>query len=226
MVILKGKFESEINEIEKLLQKLDLLEERNFYPNNDSDLSLYRNKNILDNWKSLIADNKYIFMLSDSSLLNFKFDENYKKISFTFFECPYNCPTYKEYLIENNLEEGFEDKIMYDYYESYILQCSQKEHPTIIRYDFDIDSYFEGLHPVSHMHIGFNNQIRLGVKKILYPKSFISFILRQNYPTHWKSIIVSRKNKWKTYFLKEKSTLRDVENVNWQVLDYTEFYLS
>lgn len=225
MALSRGKFEAEINEIEKLFRKIEFFEERNYYPNIDFDPSVYRSKSSIENWKSLISDNIYSFILSDNSILNFKLDETSNKISFTFFECPYKCLTYKEYLIENDLEDDYEDKILLDYYEVYLHQCEPKENPTIIRYDLDYNSYFSGLHPVSHIHIGHKNQVRLGFQKVLNPKAFVSFILRQTYPAIWKSIITTD-NEWKEYFIKEKSVLKDIDAANWQQLDQSEFYLA
>lgn len=225
MVISRGKFEAELNDIEKLLRKIEFFEERNYYPNLDLDPSVYRSKTFIENWKSLISENIYCFILSDNSLLNFKLDEISKKLSFTFYECPFNCLTYKEYLVENDLVEDYEDKILLDYYEIYLHQCELRENPIMIRYDLDNKSYFSGLHPVSHIHIGHKNQIRLGFHKILNPKSFVSFILRQHYPAIWKAIIITE-NDWKNYFTKEKSVLQSIEKENWQLLDSSEFYLA
>jgi hypothetical protein len=224
MVLSKGRFETEINEIEKLLKKIDFFEERNYYPNSDFDPALYRSKTYVENWKSLISDNIFCFILSDNSVFNFKYIEETNKLSFSYFECPFKCLTYKEYLVENDLEDDYEEKILLDYYEVYLHQCKLKENPIMIRYDLDFDSYYSGLHPVSHLHIGHKNQIRIGLKKILYPKTFVSIVLRQNYPPLWKSIITSE-NDWKTYFINEKFALTDVDDQYWQVLDNSEFHL-
>lgn len=224
MGLSKGRFEAEINDIEKLFKRIEFFEERNYYPSLDIDASVYRGKNYVENWKSLISDNIYNFILGDNSIFNFKYIEGSKKVSFTFFECPFKCLTYREYLLENDLEGDYEDKILLDYYEVYLHQCQLKENPIMIRYDLDFDSYFSGLHPVSHLHIGHKNQVRLGFKKILYPKAFVSFVLRQNYPALWKSII-STENEWKTHFINEKNSLNDIDNQYWQVLDNSEFHL-
>ncbi len=221
----KGKFETELNEIEKLLRKIDFFEERNYYPNNDLDAAIYRSKKYIENWKSLISDNIYNFILTDNSIFKFYLSPSESKISFTFYECPYICLSYKDYLTSNDLEEDFENKMFLDYYEVYVHQCEIKENPVMVRYDLDYNSYLEGLHPVSHIHIGHKNQIRIVLKKILSPKSFVSFIFRQNYPAHWK-LISSSKNEWKNYFIKEKLTLLEIKDSHWNELDHSEFHLS
>lgn len=223
MALSKGQFETEINTIEKLLTTINFLEERNFFPNEDFDPSEYRTKNYIDNWMSLIADRIYSFILIDNSILYYKYSGS--ELKFVFFECPYNCLTYKEFLIENDLVEEFEDRTFSDYYEEYIYQCTLKENPTMIRYELDVNAYFSGLHPVSHMHIGHKNNVRLGINKILNPKSFTSFILRQHYPALWKSLII-RDNDWIRYFKKEKDILVNVDKNNWNILDYSEFHLA
>lgn len=223
MVIQKGKFEAELNEVERLLKKLNFFEERNFYPNKDFDPSVYRSKNYIENWKSLIADNIFMFILSDNSLLNFKYTTS--SLSFSFFECPFDCQTYNEFIIENELEDESENKIFEEDYEIYVNQCPLKQNPVMIRYDFDITSYVQGLHPVSHMHIGHKNQVRLGFNKVISPKSFTSFILRQNYPAIWKSLIMDN-HPWIDFFKKEKSVLNNVEKTYWNTLDISEFHLA
>ena len=224
MKFAEGKFQAELNEIEKLLKKIDFYEERNYYPNTDFDAAVYRSKNHLDNWKSLISENIYDFILADNSILHFKLNQAESKISFSFYECPFICQTYNEYLEENDVEEEYQEKMFLDYYEIYLHQCPLKEHPIIIRYDFDDASYFEGLHPVSHIHIGNKNQVRIGIPKIFSPKAFVNFIIRQHYPAHWKGMI-AKDDDWIKSYLKEKSTLESIETKFWNNLDYAEFHL-
>jgi len=95
----------------------------------------------------------------------------------------------------------------------------------MIRYDFDFKSYYEGLHPVSHIHIGNKNQIRLGIPLILSPKVFLNFVLRQNYPAYWKGMIANS-DIWKKTYINEKSNLEGVDLKFWNTMDYSEFYLT
>lgn len=225
MSLSKGQFEAEINEIEKFLNKREILEERNYFPSIDFDPAVYRKKNYVENWKSLISDNIYTFLLTDNSIFNFKFDSALKSISFTFFECPYNCQTYKEYLDENGLSDHEGEKVFEDYYEVYLFQCALKENPLMIRYDLDYNSYSVGTHPVSHIHIGHKNQIRVGIDKVLHPKSFVNFILRQHYPSTWKQIL-EFENEWIKYFLKEKALLPKIDQTNWKEFDRAELFFT
>lgn len=159
----------------------------------------------------------------ESTTINFKYSASV--LSYTFFECPFKCLTYKDFVTFYELEDEEEDRILYDYYEEYLHQCDVKEHPAMIRYDLDFKSYLHGIHPVSHMHIGSKTQVRLGLDRILSPKSFTSFILRQNYPALWKSLI-QQDDDWVKFFIKEKSILPKVEKKYWDFLDNSELHLA
>lgn len=215
-----GKFQTELNQVEKILKKLKLLEERNFFPVEDFDPAYYRNNTYFQNWSSLRANNIYDFVLTDNSTLHFKMTND--KLSFSFYECPFQCLTYKEFLEEHQIDDDNE-KTFNDYYETYLAQCSLRECSTMIRYDFDATSYFEGLHPISHIHIGFNNQVRISVDKILGPTGFCYFILRQQYPGVWKELLLSKEV---DDYKKFKKLLTKVHLDYWKKLDKAEFHLT
>lgn len=219
-----GKFEAELNEIEKLLRKYNVHEERNLMPNKDFDPAEYRNKNFTENWKTIITNNIYNFLLSDNSILKFKISD--KKASYLFYECPYHCLSYIDFLKENSIDEDDLQKTFYNEYEIYLDQCTQKPSPITVRYDLDIESYNHGLHPVSHIHIGNHNQIRIGINKIINPKTFVSFILRQHYTGLWNDILFGDDEIWRKYFLKEKDVLIKIEKKYWNEFDDAELYLT
>ena len=56
---------------------------------------------------------------------------------------------------------------------------------TPLRYDYKATDYKEGIHPASHVHFGFSNDIRVGTRKVMNPVSFVLFVIRQRYPDHW-----------------------------------------
>lgn len=219
----KGKFKTELNEIEKVLKKIHLFEERNYYPSKDFDPAEYRNKTYKENWSTLISCNIYDFILSDNSILHFKIFNESAKVSYNFFECPYRCSTYEEFLRESEIHEEEEGRTFHDYYETYLNSCQLKESFTMIRYDYDVNSYLNGVHPASHIHIGFNNQVRIGIDKILSPLNFFSFILRQNYPSYWKLLIET--DDWVNRYKSFKKSCNIIEDTYWKKLDKLEFYL-
>jgi len=219
----EGKFATELVEIEKLLKSVSILEERNKYPSKDFDPATYRKLDYIQNWKLQIASTIYDFLLADNSIFSFKVNFRDDKLSFSFFECPYICQSYAEFLDEHNLSEELEDRAFYDYYEVYLEQCQIKDNPTMIRYDLDADSYFEGLHPVSHMHIGFRNEVRIGINARLTPLTFVHFVLRQSYPVIWKTLLQDAN--WHKVYANSKQSLTIVPVKNWKIFDKAELHL-
>lgn len=215
-----GKFRAHLNTIQSLLKELGLLEERILYPNKDFDPAEYRARSYIENWLALIRGNIYDMLLIDNSMFSFKHAGS--KISYTFLESPYNCLSYDEYLIDKGIEEKNENTLS-DYYESYLQTCVPKEHPVMIRYDFDIRSYNAGVHPISHIHIGNNNQVRIGIHRILAPTAFVHFVLRQHYTPYWKKLLHA-KGEWLESYKKEKHSLEIVHNDYWCDIDYAELH--
>lgn len=223
-----GKFRSELNSIEAFLNSNELLDERNHLPNDELDVSLYRKYTYKENWENLVKDNVYDFYLTDNSIFVFKLNPSSKKISFSYYECPYNCMTYKEFLNDNGVKDEY-DKSFKDLYEDYLLSdCDLKENPVTFRYDLDFDSYYSGLHPVSHLHVGFKNNIRIGIDKIFNAFSFFSFVLRQHYPARWKFLIDNKVpgNLYLNGYLKEKGKLIVIDKKYWNNLDESEMFLT
>lgn len=74
-------------------------------------------------------------------------------------------------------------------YEAAMISASLKETVTPIRYDYAPGQYKAGRHPASHVHCGFNNEIRVCTKRIVQPFSFACFIIRQRYPDCWQNLL-------------------------------------
>lgn len=183
----KGTFYSQINESARILTKLNIMETRNFYPPYSKySASLFRNLTYVDTWKFCYKNQYYDFQLVDNSLLQLKaLAFNPLSLSYIYYECPYDCPSYQDFLVQLGLnvrEVGYELK---SDYEEYLATCEIKETVTPVRYDFVPSDYKEGGHPASHLHLGHRGNIRIGTKKILKPLSFVLFVIRQYYPKSW-----------------------------------------
>lgn len=220
-----GKFSTELNEIEATLKDLELLDDRNFSPAEILDVAEFRHANLIDNWKLLIRYNIYDIMLKDNSIFSFKINSLAKTLSYSFIECPFICLSYKEFLSEQGIEEDF-SKTFVEEYNLYVEQCEIKDSILYIRYDVDFDSYINGLHPASHLHIGHGNEIRIAINKILTPKAFLNFILRQHFTAYWKELLkADPQHDWLKYHTKHKTELPIIEEKFFNNYDLNELYL-
>ncbi len=225
-----GHFGAHLNSSGELLSDIKLQKERIWYPNyNSFNASVFRNLSYLDTWKTCIVGQLYDFQLIDNSLLQFRFDNtNPLDISFAYYECPFNCLTIDEFLVDQfgadaaiDLDEG--DFV--EEYEQYLDTCKLKETVTPIRYDYDPNSYFEGLHPAAHFHFGHGSEIRLGATKVYdNPLSFVLMIIRQHYPNKWKDLLANPK--MDTWCRNVRSVPSDVPAVYIKPKDKYELYLT
>ncbi|MCD2164551.1 DUF2290 domain-containing protein [Comamonas koreensis] len=148
----------------------------------------------LERWKISIANQWYHILLEDHSFLTFSSTPN--SDSFAFLQCPLEIPTQREFI--KDLDLPFNSKTVDTLKEDYQMvmdTATQKSNITPIRYDYDEKGYNCGIHPVSHIHIGLDNDIRLSFSKRLTSTSFSLFVMRQMYPESWKRILEHQDSK-------------------------------
>lgn len=184
----KGKIQADLNEIASLLDFLKLLQERNYHPNNDStQLNKVKNLEYVELWKYCLSKKSYSFQLSDSSLISFYFVDN-TSFAFHYIRCPFNIKTSDEFAQEYEEAESNTTFIDMDY-QNYVDTQPLIQFPTMLRYEYDEKGYKEFNHPVSHIHIGYNNSSRYGFEVVMDPYSFLLLILRQYYPVRYIKLV-------------------------------------
>jgi hypothetical protein len=94
---------------------------------------------------------------------------------------------------------------------------------TPIRYDYKATDYTEGLHPASHVHFGFANEIRIGTRRIMNPISFVLLLIRQRYPDHWKQVLAVKAHQ--VLCSNVRDTIDEVNEAYWKELDLLEVAL-
>lgn len=133
----------------------------------------------------------YDLRLKDNSIMQFTIEKenrrNIVKLRYAFYKCPY--------LIFGNSETESTDIFS----ENYVS----------IRYDYDVSEYKEVIHPISHFHIGNDNNLRIPIDKIMEPLEFGIFIIRNIYVNEWKSILEDEKTK--DVCIKSKEKLEKIE---------------
>lgn len=201
-MIPNGRFRAQLNTVEKILSKLELLEERMNFPNKTLGVGFFRGKTYRQIYNDCLREFSYDFRLTDQSLLLFLKggnDQHSGELCFSFYESPVDLMSYREFIASeldiSSLHEEvdkaiavFGDELKSDY-EEYISTLNTKNHVTPIRYDYKPMHYQQGCHPASHVHFGLDNQIRVNTERIMNPISFLLMILRQRYPGQWNILL-------------------------------------
>lgn len=185
-----GLFEAQLNEIESILKGLELLKERNLFPQYpEFGMADFRGLEYTEVWRRCYRDQLYNFMLMDFALIQFRNNQLTNRVNFAFYETPFETITYQDFLVN---EIGFPpdelDQIgdsFRDEYEQALNDGDFRRGFTPLRYDYAPEAYNEGRHPAAHIHFGFDNNIRVCTAKLLRPMSFLLLILRQYYPDKW-----------------------------------------
>jgi len=188
------KAQSQLNEIRGTLKTLGLLAEHKAYPNYASfGIAALRGLQHRDIWSTCLSSGFYDFRLSDSSLLQFRIPvDRAPEATYSFYEVPFA----KEFLDRERFDEEVsedgadrDEATLQQLYDLYIDALPIKHQAISIRYDWSPNAYSPGSHPASHVHIGVDNSIRIGTKRVLYPISFTLLVLRQCYPAHWQRFV-------------------------------------
>ena len=185
-----GQYFAQVNAVKKILQKADLYRDQNQYSQYlNFKLSDFKSLKFIDAYEKVLNERFYDYELKDNSLLQYIYytDSNY---SYCYISSPFSE--------ETELNDRFTG--------SYNL----KENFLIIRYDYQPSNYKMFCHPCAHIHFSTGNQIRIGIKKLLNPISFVLFILRQCYPEEWLDFI--EKNKDEKIYNNIRDGLDDIPN--------------
>jgi len=160
-----GQYLAQVNAVKKVLQTADLYRDQNQYSNySNFKLSEFKSMKFIEAYKNSLNERFYDYELNDNSLLQYISHSN---SNYTF--CYISSPFSEETELNNRFTGPY----------------PLKENFLIIRYDYQPSDYKKFCHPCAHFHFSTGNHIRLGIKKILNPISFIFFILRQCYPDEW-----------------------------------------
>lgn len=146
-----------------------------------------RELSYLEQWRTILQRGWFHIRTTDHSLFIFK--EGLCP-SYSFLHCPLEIIPFVEYLstvlgVENTPENR---RSYREEYEFLFETSSERNHVTPMRFDYDENGYRTGVHPVAHVHVGLDNQIRLFSNKMT-PTGFVLFVMRHMYPLSWERLI-------------------------------------
>ncbi|WP_413742284.1 DUF2290 domain-containing protein [Sodalis sp. RH15] len=141
-------------------------------------------------WEKYNKSFWYHIKLEDESLILFE------ESSFRYIMCPINIPTEEDFIYSDLGEHwdifSIEEKEQYissdDFrvsYEKYVETTAHYKSHTPVRLDKHPNQHKPIDHPAHHLHIGYENDSRIPVKRILSPLAFTAFIISTFYPKAW-----------------------------------------
>lgn len=183
---------------EKLLKELGIIKKKNYvncsqgtYKKYSSDfLKVTRTGTYFEIYKCAMENDDYDFLLEDGSFFQFSFDkeERCENIRMAYYPSICNLE-YKDFLMEHlgvDEEECGTDYI--ELYQQYVIE-QEPESVTPMRYDFNVKLYKEVIHSAAHIHIGYEENIRIPIEKRLKPLLFTKMAIEFFYYDKWKKCI-------------------------------------
>lgn len=201
-----GKFNAELFEVEQLLQDCSLLKERNVGNRKRLGAAELAGLEYKEQWEKLTKANDYDFKLINDAILSFQLVYESGDVRYVWLESPRVVETFGDFArgyvldvmgvdqlaepqVEALIEEFTED--ITAAYEVRLAESPLKLFVTPLRYEFHRTGYKKGWHPISHVHVGQNYDIRLGCAHVLTPLAFTLFVMRQMYCEKWKELLNS-----------------------------------
>ncbi|MEX0715914.1 MAG: DUF2290 domain-containing protein [Planctomycetaceae bacterium] len=200
----KGQFHAGLDKAEEVLRHAGLLLERNVYERRRLGAAELSGLDYPSTWEALYASNDYDLRLKDGALMQFWRSEAGDGLYYSWYESPHDLLPFDEYArayIAKLLEEEDTDLIdefiggcqweIREAYEEDRRTAMLRNAVTPFRYEYKPSQYRAGVHPASHLHVGIENEIRFGCRRILTPISFVLLVLRQAYKTVWTMMLAS-----------------------------------
>jgi len=155
-------------------------------------LELLKTHDYIAIYRKAIEEHNYDILLYDDSILQFSYNvdpSDRPLIRYSYCQVPFDFPDYKEYLLINGLTYEEAGELFIDEYEQELSEASRKLYYTPVRYDYCEDEYTCAVHSASHLHIGYQNSIRIPISLIITPYMFALFVLKQCYYSQWTELI-------------------------------------
>jgi len=149
---------------------------------------LVRDRPYIDEWKESIRQEQYCIRLGDGSLFQFR---SVAAPGFSFLQCPLSIVSLGDFARTRGASRPADKYQLLPEYEDYVAAAEERQHVAPIRFEVDQARYESGKHPVAHVHIGCENDIRIAVDKILTPVAFLFVVLRFHYPDAWLQVLSS-----------------------------------
>lgn len=224
-----SRFNQSLQNSKKILSSWKILSNSDYIkkPIKSTMYNVECNEELAEYYINQVQSSNYNISLSDNSIFQFQFNnEDTLKLKYCYIQSPYDFPGYKEYIIKE-YDCEFKD-VGYEYrsdYEQALTEAPLKKQIMLLRYDYSEQGYKEGIHSVSHLHIGYSNSMRMTFDKILTPEAFTIFLLKQIYYDYWTEYF--NDDRFKITYTNFKNRCNIVNKSNFfNELDNCDFYIT
>lgn len=225
-------FNISMREVEVVLKQFQLFQMKGIKNLNEDGVSdLFKKSTQKDNYwqvyRTGLENYDYDFLLTDQSYFQFEFSQGKEGMEarYAFFQNPLNFVSYDDFLVYFGItvEEAEEVDLIAEY-EQFLNEQSLNNQYTVMRYDYDQKGYRPLIHAVSHFHIGFNNNVRIPLNKVISPLRFLLFVLKHVYLNEWSEMC-------KNDYIRSKleqccSNDEMLSSIQWQDVERLEMHLN
>jgi hypothetical protein len=187
-----GQYRAALDDAADVLKESDLLRSKQLRQGNISSEfeEAARGVDYRLAYHAAIRNGDFDMLLADESLLLFSYDNSGISVRarYIYYQWPYDFPTYQDWLAEAGLNYDEVVDGLLELYQQELSDAPQRMGIGPIRYDHSIREYVSGFHPVSHLHMGHNNSMRLPISYAITPYMFVLFVIKQLYYPQWKDL--------------------------------------
>lgn len=225
-------FNISMKEVEEVLKEFQLFQMRGIKNLNEDGVSdQFKKSTQEDNYWQIyrtgLENYDYDFLLTDQSYIQFECSQLEEEmiIRYAFFQNPLNFVSYEDFLSRFEItEEEAKEVDLRAEYEQFLNEQSLSNQYTVMRYDYDQKGYRPLIHAVSHLHIGFNNNVRIPLNKVISPLRFLLFVLKHVYLNKWIEMCKSDYIRLKLERCCSNNQMLD--SIQWQQVERLDMHLN
>lgn len=185
-----------------------------------------RRGSYLHAYQEAVAQFAYDLLLVDDSFFQFSYStdsDGAVTLRYAFLQQPFDFPTYEGFLQEYGFEPSEVGDAFLGEFEQALTEADLNTGAVSLRYDYCESTYRPGCHSVSHLHVGWNNEIRVPVHCYATPVAFVLFALRHVYPRIWAGLL--DQTDFAETVRQAKRLCPELESEHLTELDSTQLYL-
>ena len=229
-MLTKEYYETELKKVRTVLKKFELFKQES--PNFQKELHNAprgQRRDYIETYNDAIEYFDYDFLLIDNSILQFKLEERegFNYLRYNYIQNPQEFVSFEQYMSETFPEwQDQEDSEFIEDYEQFLSSQIINSKSIEIRYDFDIAGYKPLFHSVSHIHVGRAKNLRIPLERVLTPKAFTYFVIKNTYEAEWRVYCDEDSNYYETILREMKEFCGILSPEHFREDEKSQFYMT